>query len=261
MKLKSVNAYRRRYSKKWDLSTAKRHIDRPYYQCRNQNALKQLVIGKRTRGIILEITDRIIEKFNPDTIILFGSRSKGLAKRYSDIDLLVVMKGRQENTIGMAWLMIEEIISCPLKCDIKVATPAMIGEWAHVKSSIYNNAIRGGFHLYEKTYKQSIWYIKSAKKSLKIIKKNYSEDTSISQSHIAITHSMLCAIITDGEYIPPVKKVNELVKYVNKIWNLTVYEKDLEKLQNRKLNLADTMKLSSDIYNAVNKEFCRRVKY
>ena len=221
-------------------------------------ALKHLVKYKKTRDIILEVSDRIIEKFDPETIILHGSRTKGTAHKDSDLDFLVVMKGKCANMIGLAWLMIEEILGCPLKCDIKVATPAMIGEWAHVKSSLYNNAIRNGFHLYEKTYKQSNWYLKSAKESLKIVKKNYSKDTNADLVYIAIKHSMLCAIIADGEYIPSVKKINGLVKYVDKAWNISSYKNDLEKLQNYKLNFDDAVKLAFNIYDAINSELERR---
>ena len=70
----------------WNASTAERHIDRPFYACKNLENVKDVKI----RNIILEMADRIIEKFNPAKIILFGSQARGEANIHSDIDLLVI---------------------------------------------------------------------------------------------------------------------------------------------------------------------------
>jgi len=37
------------------------------------------------------IVERIVERFHPERIILFGSRARGTARADSDVDLLVVM--------------------------------------------------------------------------------------------------------------------------------------------------------------------------
>ena len=37
------------------------------------------------------IVERIVERFHPERIILFGSRARGTARLDSDVDLLVVM--------------------------------------------------------------------------------------------------------------------------------------------------------------------------
>ena len=37
------------------------------------------------------IVERIVERFHPERIILFGSRARGTARPDSDVDLLVVM--------------------------------------------------------------------------------------------------------------------------------------------------------------------------
>jgi len=49
------------------------------------------VVASDAREKILEITSRIVERFHPDSIILFGSHARGTAGPGSDLDLLVVM--------------------------------------------------------------------------------------------------------------------------------------------------------------------------
>lgn len=41
---------------------------------------------------IAEMVRRIVERFHPDRIILFGSHARGTAGPHSDVDLLVVMQ-------------------------------------------------------------------------------------------------------------------------------------------------------------------------
>ena len=44
------------------------------------------------QAIIAEMVRRIVERFHPDRIILFGSHARGTADPNSDVDLLVVMQ-------------------------------------------------------------------------------------------------------------------------------------------------------------------------
>lgn len=45
-----------------------------------------------TETLLQEITDRVVANFNPEKVILFGSRATGTAQPDSDIDLLVIME-------------------------------------------------------------------------------------------------------------------------------------------------------------------------
>ena len=45
-----------------------------------------------TEGLLQEITRRIVERFAPEKVVLFGSRSSGTSHVDSDVDLLVIMK-------------------------------------------------------------------------------------------------------------------------------------------------------------------------
>ena len=44
--------------------------------------------------MILEITDRIVEKFNPEHVLVFGSYAKRIADKNSDVDFMVVFSGK-----------------------------------------------------------------------------------------------------------------------------------------------------------------------
>ena len=45
-----------------------------------------------TENLLQEITDRIVESFDPEKVILFGSRSTDTSRADSDVDLLVIME-------------------------------------------------------------------------------------------------------------------------------------------------------------------------
>lgn len=47
---------------------------------------------KVTEGLLMDITNRIVENFHPEKVILFGSYAYGQPTLESDVDLLVIMK-------------------------------------------------------------------------------------------------------------------------------------------------------------------------
>lgn len=47
------------------------------------------------KKLISSITNKIVEHFRPERIILFGSVAKGTGTKDSDIDLLIIMNSRQ----------------------------------------------------------------------------------------------------------------------------------------------------------------------
>jgi len=57
-----------------------------------------------TDKIIDEVKKRLVDKFHPDQIILFGSQARGTANKHSDVDILVIcpVKGsRRALTLDM----------------------------------------------------------------------------------------------------------------------------------------------------------------
>lgn len=99
--------------------------------------------------IIEKMTQRIVERFHPQCIILFGSRARGDGKKDSDIDLLIVAPSeepRWQRTIPVY----RELAGSGVSKDIIWWTPEEIAEWRGVKAHFINTAIREGKVLYEK---------------------------------------------------------------------------------------------------------------
>ena len=49
-----------------------------------------------SQEILNEAARRIVDKFHPDKIILFGSQARGTADKHSDIDLLIISPIREK---------------------------------------------------------------------------------------------------------------------------------------------------------------------
>ena len=80
-----------------------------------------------TEEILGEIVHRIVAKFAPEKIILFGSYAYGAPAPDSDVDLFVIQKTnlrRVERTVAIS----ELILPRPFPVDILVKTPAEIQE-------------------------------------------------------------------------------------------------------------------------------------
>jgi predicted nucleotidyltransferase len=100
-----------------------------------------------TPKLIQKMTKRIVERFHPQTIILFGSHARGDAAPDSDVDLLVVMPvtgSKREKAVKIA-VALHDI---PLAKDVIVVTPEEF-EWRKdVIGTIEWPAVRQGRVLY-----------------------------------------------------------------------------------------------------------------
>ena len=73
-----------------------------------------------------QLARRIRDKFNPDRILLFGSRAYGVPDKSSDIELLVVMNTKV-SVREQAYLIRRELQSSE-PIDIMVRTPEQVAE-------------------------------------------------------------------------------------------------------------------------------------
>ena len=101
---------------------------------------------KRTLGYMVQ---RIVKRFAPEKIILFGSHAKGTAGPDSDVDLLVIMapnksRAAQEIEIRMA------LRHYRLPKDVIVTTPEDFAWRRKIPGTIERPAAREGRVLYEK---------------------------------------------------------------------------------------------------------------
>lgn len=92
---------------------------------------------------------RIVERFQPDRIILFGSYANGEPTPDSDLDLLIVMpvegSGRNKaNEIDLA------LADRTIPLDVLVVTPQQFENQKDVIGSIVREAVREGRTVYER---------------------------------------------------------------------------------------------------------------
>ena len=100
-------------------------------------------------AIVEAMVGRLTDQFNPESILLFGSRARGDSTEWSDVDLLVVMPdgtNRRQTAIEMHVALGD----LPAAKDIVVTTPAHIEQRGHVIGTILRPALREGTVLYER---------------------------------------------------------------------------------------------------------------
>jgi predicted nucleotidyltransferase len=104
-------------------------------------------LPKITLPLIRRMVKRIVQEFDPDQVILFGSRARGDAGPDSDVDLLVVMdvKGsRLEKSVEILGALREFIVPK----DILVTTPEDFSWRKDIVGTIEWPASREGKVLY-----------------------------------------------------------------------------------------------------------------
>ena len=98
---------------------------------------------------IEEMVRRIVERFHPDQILLFGSYARGQAGPDSDVDLLVVMpvsgsKRKIAVEIDLA------LAGMGLPKDIIVVTPEEMARTRDIIGTIVYPAVREGKVMYDR---------------------------------------------------------------------------------------------------------------
>lgn len=100
---------------------------------------------------IREAVRRIVERFNPERIILFGSHARGTAGPDSDADFLIVMpvtgsKRRQAVEIDLI------LAGIGIPKDVLVATPEEVERYKDVVGTVIYPALHEGTILYERQH-------------------------------------------------------------------------------------------------------------
>jgi uncharacterized protein len=102
-----------------------------------------------TRDSVLDdITSRIVGRFDPDKVLLFGSRARGDFRPESDYDLLVVLDhcpDRRSTAVAMRNALADLLVSK----DVIVAESAQLNGTARC-SELVRSALREGRVLYER---------------------------------------------------------------------------------------------------------------
>jgi len=98
---------------------------------------------------IAQMVRRIVERFHPEKIILFGSHARGTAGSDSDVDLLVVMRvegSRREMTVSVR----RALHDIRIPKDIIVVTPDEMAKYGDIVGHIIYPALREGKVLYDR---------------------------------------------------------------------------------------------------------------
>ena len=99
---------------------------------------------------IIVMVDRIIGRFQPSRVVLFGSRSRGDANERSDVDLLVVMSNVPDKRRAAIEIR-RSLGDLPVSKDIVVTTPDEIASRGHVVGTVLHAALREGTVVYERS--------------------------------------------------------------------------------------------------------------
>jgi len=100
-------------------------------------------------AVIDEMVARLVGRFRPLRVILFGSWARGDAAQDSDVDLLVIMpNGTQTRKAAIA--MMSALRDADAAKDVVVATPKTLERFGDSPGMVYGSALREGRVLYER---------------------------------------------------------------------------------------------------------------
>ena len=91
--------------------------------------------------------ERIVARFRPEKIILFGSQARGQADLDSDVDLLVVLPECEDRKTATISIM-KSVADLPLGKDIVVTTSEELETRGRLVSTILYSALQEGEVLY-----------------------------------------------------------------------------------------------------------------
>lgn len=101
-----------------------------------------------TQKQIQLVTRRIVQGYQPEKVILFGSYAWGKPSKDSDVDLLIIKKTKKK------WLArnleVRQIINGELPVDILIRTPAEVRKRLKMGDFFYQDIATKGKYLYEK---------------------------------------------------------------------------------------------------------------
>ncbi len=110
---------------------------------------EEATVQRHVDGKIREMVRRIVERFHPEKIILFGSRATGTAGPDSDVDLLVVMPvdgSRRKKVVEIYGLL----AGMGVAKDIVIATPEEVDRFRDIAGTVIHPAVHEGEVVYER---------------------------------------------------------------------------------------------------------------
>ena len=106
---------------------------------------------REKHSLFKEIIARIVRKYQPEKIILFGSFAWGKPNRDSDIDLLIIKKTKKRFLDRL--FKVRNIVDGEIPLDVLVHTPKEIEKRLKLGDFFYREILERGKVLYEKPKK------------------------------------------------------------------------------------------------------------
>ena len=108
--------------------------------------------GKTLEEWLPSVVERVIERFDPLKVILFGSLARGEANYDSDVDLLVVFdRVELENKRKLAVDIHRALAGIPVPVDVIVTDVDEIERQGHIVGTVLRPALREGRVVYERS--------------------------------------------------------------------------------------------------------------
>ena len=104
-------------------------------------------MGRKNTDAIARIVNRIVERFDPEQMILFGSYARGSANPDSDVDLLVVMKNVKSKRAKQVEMRCA-LHDIRIPKDIIVVTESELERYRNIVGTIVRPALREGKSMY-----------------------------------------------------------------------------------------------------------------
>jgi predicted nucleotidyltransferase len=125
----AVESYRRRFGR------------------RRAPRMSDLPVSPEARRWLPSIKRRIVRRFHPERIVLFGSQARGEAGRRSDVDLLVIVP-ETESRRRLAADIYDALVGIPVGTDVIVVTTDDVERYADTVGTIVQTALEQGVLLY-----------------------------------------------------------------------------------------------------------------
>jgi len=95
------------------------------------------------------VVERVVERFDPLKVIVFGSVARGEANYHSDLDLLVVFN-EVEDERRVTVEILRALKDMPISKDVVVTTSEELERRGDLVGTVFRPALREGKVLYER---------------------------------------------------------------------------------------------------------------
>jgi predicted nucleotidyltransferase len=104
--------------------------------------------GKPDPEILADVVVRVVRAAAPEKIVLFGSAARGEMGPHSDIDILVIKRGKFDYG-RMLTTIYSELSEIDSSVDVVLATPETVERYRDSYCLVYHPAMREGRIIYE----------------------------------------------------------------------------------------------------------------